>query len=90
MERKTLLIIAGIAVAGIGFLWWRNKQSQAAEDANTQSQQPAEAAMQYYSVPPNIGAQVNSTGGLNYPQGNTYLNTGQAMPLPMNTTLGGV
>lgn len=88
MDRR-ILIALGVAVAiGVGwFLKNRQDNNTAANDASAQpqSQLPAQEAAMNYTVPPNIGAQVDNTGGLNFPAGmdNMTLTTSQGQSLPI-------
>jgi len=85
MSRERMIIVGVIAVIA-GGVWWliKNKQSSADDEANSQSQLPAQDAAANYTTPPDIGMSVDNTGGLNFPQGEsgfTYT-VGQAQSLP--------
>lgn len=85
MSKERMYIIAAVIVVA-GGTWWliNNKKKNAASQAADDSQLPANDAAANYSVPPDIGASVNNTGGLNFPQGDsgfTYT-VGQAQSLP--------
>lgn len=85
MKNKTWLYIGGAVVVVVGFLYYRNHQNTAAQQAQ---QQPAADAQANYTVPPDLGLQVDNTGGVQFPQGtppNTTVTTtrGQTHPLPL-------
>ena len=85
MSRQQWIIVGIIAAvaAGTGLLI-RYRTTQAANQADSQSQLPAEENAANYSVPPNIGMSVDRTGGANFPMGEsgfTYT-VSQAQSLP--------
>lgn len=86
MSTRTLLIVGALAAVGVGFIMYRkNKSAAAAADDN-----PAvDANAANYALPPDVGAQVDNTGGVNFPNGipsntNVTTNQGAAVGLPMN------
>ena len=84
MSRDQMILVGIVAVIA-GGVWWlvKNKQDQ----SSAQSQLPAQEAEANYTVPPDIGASVDNTGGANFPQGESgYTYTvGQAQSLPVNS-----
>lgn len=85
MSRQQWMVIGIIAaVAAVTGLLIKRKSDSANAQSEAQSQLPAKEAAANYTVPPDIGAQVNNTGGANFPQGESgYLYTmGQAQALP--------
>jgi hypothetical protein len=88
MNRQTWMLIGVVAAIAIvtGFVVNR-KASQEASDSASQSQLPATEEAANYTVPPSIGAQVNSTGGLNFPAGGNFTITpSQGLSLPITPT----
>jgi hypothetical protein len=86
---KVLLGIGAAVAAVFAFVMYRKNTAAAATNAAT-DQLPAENAMANYTVPPTIGAQVDNTGGINYPNGTppdttVTLSSGAAQSLPMGT-----
>lgn len=83
---KQRMMIVGVIVLIAGGTWWliKNKQSSADSKSASDSQLPADDAAANYTVPPNIGMSVDSTGGMNFPQGESGLTytVGQAQSLP--------
>lgn len=82
MNKQTWMIAGGIAVIAVivGYLV-KNKTSQA---DGAQSQLPAQNAAANYTVPPDIGASVDNTGGVTVPSGdNVTYTTGQGNSLPI-------
>jgi hypothetical protein len=91
MKNRTLVIIGVITAVLAAFVMYRkNVRAQQDQPSNVaQDQMPSAVASQYYRVPPNIGAQVDNTGGTNYPTGKSSdirvsTSTGQAQPMPVN------
>lgn len=87
MNRSTVLYFLLFAGAAGVYLWLHHKAQQTGAPADqTAGAQEAANAAQYYAVPPSVGAQVDSTGGLNFPNGipdNTTFQFTQAQPMPL-------
>ena len=82
---KTWLYVGAAALIAVGYVFYRRKQSTTAQQAQ---QQPAADAQANYTVPPDLGLQVDNTGGVQLPQrtppGTTITTTrGQTQPLPL-------
>lgn len=85
MSRQTWLIAGVLAAIAIvtGYLV-KTKNDLAQTSSADQSQLPAEDAEANYTVPPDIGASVDATGGINFPTGgNVTYTVGQGNSLPM-------
>ena len=83
---RQMWIFAGVlaAIAVVTGYIVKTKTDSVASNAASQSQLPADNAEANYSVPPDIGASVDSTGGVNLPQGsNVTYTVGQGNSLPM-------
>lgn len=85
MSRQQWIVVGIIAaIAAVTGLLIKRKSDSANAQSEAQSQLPAKDAEANYTVPPDIGAQVNGTGGLNFPQGESgFMYTmSQAQSLP--------
>lgn len=84
MDRRVQLAIGILVAAAFGY-WFFQKRRRGGfsggippEPPGLQDQGPAQAAQANYTVPPNVGMQMNQPG-------QTFLNGSQTMPLPYNT-----
>lgn len=82
MDRR-MTIGLGLLAAVVGFYFW--KKNQSTSDQQPQDQGPAEAAMQNYTAPPNVGVQTTVGNVVTNQGGVTSVQSRQAMPLPYNT-----
>lgn len=70
MSRQQWIVVGVIAaIAAVTGLLVKRKSDSADAQSAAQSQLPAQQAEANYNVPPSIGAQVDNTGGMNFPQG---------------------
>jgi hypothetical protein len=79
---KQMWLIAGVlaAIAVVTAYLVKSKSDQASSDSN--SQLPAEEEAANYGTPPDIGASVNSGGGIQL-SGNTTYTVSQGNSLPI-------
>lgn len=91
---RQMWIFAGLlaAIAVVTGYIVKTKTDTVASNATDQSQLPADNAEANYTVPPDIGASVNATGGINFPTGSNVTYTvgqGNSLPItPVSSTSG--
>ena len=78
MDRRVTIAIGILVAAAFGYWFFQKKKSNSGSTPPEPDQGPAQAAQANYTVPPNVGMQMNQPG-------QTFVNNAQAMPLPYNT-----
>lgn len=86
MNKQAWIIVGLVAVAAVATGLIVRHRTTPTDSA--QSQLPAESAEANYTVPPDIGASVDNTGGVNLPNGGSGITytTGAANSMPLVPT----